>query len=317
MRQACYALVALTSVLCLSARPGDPPASSRVGTKIADFRLKDTRGQTVALADQKGKAVVVVFTGTQCPLANLYLPRLAELHKEFSPQGVSFLAIYSNLQDDARKVAEFAKKHEIPYSTLRDESQTVADQFGASRTPEVFVLDAARTVRYQGRIDDQFAIDVRRAKATRHDLAEALREIVNGKTVSVAKTPVAGCLIGRGSKKADTGTVTYNGRIAALLQKHCQDCHRPGQIGPMPLLTYEDAYPWGEMIAEVVRDRRMPPWYADPKHGKFSNDRSLPAKDRELLLAWVEQGMPKGDAKLAPSRGSSSRHGRSASPTWS
>ena len=67
MRQACYALVALTSLFSLSARPGDPPTSSRVGTKIADIRLKDTRGQTVTLADQKGKAVVVVFTGTQCP----------------------------------------------------------------------------------------------------------------------------------------------------------------------------------------------------------------------------------------------------------
>jgi peroxiredoxin len=300
MRQACCALVALTSLFCLSARPGDPPTPSRVGTKIADFRLKEPGGQTVSLAEQKGKAVVVVFTGTQCPLANLYLPRLAELHKEFSPQGVSFLAIYSNLQDDARKVAEHSKKQHIPYPVLRDETQAVADQFGARRTPEVFVLDATRTVRYQGRIDDQFGVDVRRNKATRHDLAEALREIVNGKAVSVASTPVAGCLIGRGSKKADSGRVTFNGHVAAVLQRNCQDCHRPGQIGPMPLLSYEDAYAWGEMIAEVVKDRRMPPWYADPKHGKFSNDRSLPAKDRDLLLAWVDQGMPKGDPKLAP-----------------
>jgi peroxiredoxin len=300
MRQACYALVALTSVLCLSARPGDPPASSRVGAKIADFRLKDSRGQAVALGDQKGKAVVVVFTGTQCPLANLYLPRLAELHKEFSPQGVSFLAVYANLQDDAGKIAEYVKKNEIPFPALRDETQAVADQFGARRTPEVFVLDASHTVRYHGRVDDQFGIDIRRAKATRDDLAEALREVLGGKAVSVASTPVTGCLIGRGSKKADAGTITFNGQVAAVLQKHCQDCHRPGQIGPMPLLTYEDAYPWGEMIAEVVKDRRMPPWYADPRHGKFSNDRSLPAKDRDLLLAWVEQGMPKGDPKLAP-----------------
>jgi peroxiredoxin len=300
MRQACSALVALTTVLCLSARPGDPPASSRVGTKIADFRLPDTQGKPVAFADQKGKAVVVLFTGTQCPLANLYLARMAELHKEFSPQGVSFLAVYANLQDDARKLAEYVKKQDIPYPALRDETQQVADQFGARRTPEVFVLDATRTVRYQGRIDDQFGIDIRRTKATRNDLAEALREILNGKDVSVASTPVVGCLIGRGSKKADTGTVTYNGHVAAVLQKNCQDCHRPGQIGPMPLLTYEDASAWGEMIAEVVKDRRMPPWYADPKHGKFSNDRSLPAKDRELLLTWVEQGMPKGDPKLAP-----------------
>jgi peroxiredoxin len=287
-------------VLCLSARPQDPPGSSRVGTKIAEFRLKDTHGQDVTLGGQKGKAVVVLFTGTQCPLANLYLPRLAELHKEFAPQGVSFLAVYANLQDDAPKIADHVKKNAIPFQALRDETQAVADRFGARRTPEAFILDASRTVRYHGRIDDQFGIDIRRTKATRDDLAEALREVLAGKTVSVASTPVTGCLIGRGIKKADAGTITYNGHVAAILQKNCQDCHRPGQIGPMPLLTYEDAYAWGEMIAEVVKDRRMPPWYADPKHGKFSNDRSLPIKDRDLLLTWIEQGMPKGDPKLAP-----------------
>jgi peroxiredoxin len=282
----------------MSARTvADPPD---VGSKVPDFQLNDASGKAVSLAGQKGKAVVVIFTGTQCPLANLYLPRLAELHREFTPQGVAFLAVYSNLQDSVQRIAEQAKKQEILYPVLRDEGQTVATKFGAKRTPEVFVLDSGRTIRYRGRIDDQFGISIRRVKPTRDDLAEALREVLAGKPVSVASTTVTGCLIGLGVKKSDQGTVTFNGHVASILQRNCQDCHRPGQIGPMPLLTYEDAYAWGEMIREVVKDRRMPPWYADPKHGKFSNDRSLPAKDREVLLAWIDQGMPKGDPKLAP-----------------
>jgi peroxiredoxin len=298
MRRVCLVFLALTAAFCVSARSvADPP---EVGAKVPDFRLIDAQGQTVSLAAQKGKAVVVVFTGTQCPLANLYLPRLAELHKEFSPQGVAFLAIYSNLQDTTLRIAEHAKKQEIPYPVLHDEGQKVAGQFGARRTPEAFVLDSGRTIRYRGRIDDQFGIDIRRAKPTRDDLAEALREVLAGKQVSVASTTVTGCLIGLGVKKSEQGTVTFNGHVASILQKNCQDCHRPGQIGPMPLLTYEDAYAWGEMIREVVEERRMPPWYADPKHGKFSNDRSLPTKDRGTLLAWIDQGMPKGDPKLAP-----------------
>src|SRR5437667_12716098 len=58
-----------------------------------------------------------------------------------------------------------------------------------------------------------------------------------------------------------------------IAQKNCQECHRPGQIGPMALLRYDDAHAWAETIREVVQEKRMPPWTADPKHGKFSNDR--------------------------------------------
>jgi hypothetical protein len=69
----------------------------------------------------------------------------------------------------------------------------------------------------------------------------------------------------------------------------------------MPLLTYEDAVAWSGMIQEVVTERRMPPWLADPKHGRFANDRSLSEPDRKTLLSWIEQGCPKGEAKDAPS----------------
>ncbi|MGH9675829.1 MAG: hypothetical protein ACRD36_01900, partial [Candidatus Acidiferrum sp.] len=78
------------------------------------------------------------------------------------------------------------------------------------------------------------------------------------------------------------------------------ECHRPTQVGPMPLLTYDDALAWSEMIREVVTQNRMPPWYADPAYGEFSNDRRLTKDDRAALLAWVDGGCPKGDAKLMP-----------------
>jgi hypothetical protein len=84
------------------------------------------------------------------------------------------------------------------------------------------------------------------------------------------------------------------------LQQRCQECHRPGQIGPMPLLSYDDAAAWAQMIKEVVADKRMPPWHADAKYGKFFNDRSLSAADRETLLAWIDQGCAKGDDKDLP-----------------
>src|SRR5262249_43804440 len=67
-----------------------------------------------------------------------------------------------------------------------------------------------------------------------------------------------------------------------------------------PLLKYEHAVAWSATIREVVQDGRMPPWYADPRHGKFSNDRRLPREDREALLAWIDNGMPRGDDRDLP-----------------
>src|SRR5262249_2942821 len=96
------------------------------------------------------------------------------------------------------------------------------------------------------------------------------------------------------------GPITFAKHVSRILQKNCQECHRPGQIGPMPLLTYDDAAAWAATIREVVNDRRMPPWYADPRFGKFSNDRSLDPTERERLLAWIEQGMPRGDDRDSP-----------------
>ncbi len=272
-----------------------------VGKTIAAFTLKDTVGQSVSLSGAKdAKAVVVVFLGTQCPLSNQFLPRLAELHKEFAPKGVQFLGINANHQDSPSRIAEHAQKRELPFPVLRDEGNKLADQFGARRTPEAFVLDGQRVIRYQGRVDDQFGINVQRPAPTRRDLAEALQEVLAGNKVSVAATPVAGCIIGRAPRPKEDGKTTFAKHVAPILQKNCQDCHRPGQIGPMPLLTYDDAAPWSETIREVIEERRMPPWHADPRYGKFSNDRSLPADERQTLLAWIEQGAPRGDDKDLP-----------------
>ena len=68
----------------------------------------------------------------------------------------------------------------------------------------------------------------------------------------------------------------------------------------MSLLTYDDARPHAKAIRDEVGDANMPPWHADPKHGKFANDRSLTAADRETLLRWANNGAPKGDPKDLP-----------------
>jgi peroxiredoxin len=282
--------------------PSPPTSPANLGKKVASFTLTDPRDQArFSLDDRKDKkALVVVFLGTECPINNSYMPHLVELHKEYAGKGVQFVGINANRTDSAQRVADHAKKHAIPFPMLKDPNNAVADQFGARRTPEVFLLDASGMVRYQGRIDDQYGIGFQRAKPTRRDLAVALDEVLSGNTVTQATTPVAGCVISRATPPKVNGPVTFSKHIARILQNNCQECHRPGQIGPMSLISHDDATGWAESIKEVVSERRMPPWFADPKYGKFSNDRRLPQQDYDTLMAWIDQGCPKGDEKDLP-----------------
>jgi mono/diheme cytochrome c family protein len=93
---------------------------------------------------------------------------------------------------------------------------------------------------------------------------------------------------------------TFYKDILPLFQKHCQSCHRPGEIGPMPLLTYEETRPWAKAIKSAVASRKMPPWFADPAFGHFMDDRRLSTGDLNRIVAWVDAGAPAGDAKDQP-----------------
>jgi hypothetical protein len=97
-----------------------------------------------------------------------------------------------------------------------------------------------------------------------------------------------------------TAAVTFTKDVLPILQKNCQSCHRPGQIGPMSLLTYKDARPWTKAIKSAVLTKKMPPWFADPQYGHFNNDRSLKPAEIETLVAWAEGGALEGDPKDAP-----------------
>lgn len=100
---------------------------------------------------------------------------------------------------------------------------------------------------------------------------------------------------------AGTPAVTFHKDVEPLMQKHCQGCHRPGEAAPFSLVDYKDARPWAKSIREAVRLRKMPPWFADPAHGKFANDRRLSTAEIDTIKAWVDQGAPEGHAADAPS----------------
>jgi hypothetical protein len=90
-------------------------------------------------------------------------------------------------------------------------------------------------------------------------------------------------------------SVTFNKDVLPILEKRCQDCHRPGEAAPMSLLNYKDARPWAKSIRQAVLTKKMPPWFADPHYGKFANDRSLSEAEINTIVAWVDGGVPEGE----------------------
>jgi hypothetical protein len=94
--------------------------------------------------------------------------------------------------------------------------------------------------------------------------------------------------------------VSFHKDVEPILQNRCQSCHRPGEAAPMSLLTYEQARPWAKAIRAAVLTGKMPPWHADPHYGKFTNDLSLSAGERETIVAWIDGGAKEGNRADAP-----------------
>ena len=91
---------------------------------------------------------------------------------------------------------------------------------------------------------------------------------------------------------AQAPAVTFNKDVLPILQKNCQNCHRPGQIAPMSLLTYTDARPWARAMKNAVVTKTMPPWFADPNYGHFMNERRLKQAEIDTIAKWLDAGSP-------------------------
>jgi hypothetical protein len=99
---------------------------------------------------------------------------------------------------------------------------------------------------------------------------------------------------------AQEKSTTFYKNVVPILQNHCQVCHRTGEIAPMPLVTYDDVKPWVAAMKTAVQSKQMPPWFADPRYGKFSNDPSLSNAEIATIVKWADAHAPAGDPKEAP-----------------
>jgi hypothetical protein len=109
----------------------------------------------------------------------------------------------------------------------------------------------------------------------------------------------SGLLLATTAFAADS-TVTFNKDVLPIVQRNCQVCHRSGEIGPMAFLTYDGTRPWAKAIKAAVVSKKMPPWFADPKYGHFTNEKHLTETEIATLAAWADNGAPEGDAKDKP-----------------
>ncbi|MBX3412113.1 MAG: redoxin family protein [Pirellulales bacterium] len=304
-----YLLAAIGTTLLLAAsasaverKPETPKVS--IGDKVGSFTFKDIRFLPRTLSDLgEKKAYVIVFTTLDCPLVQRYLPRVKELEAKYRDQDVQFVALNVGPKDKLIEVAQQGLDYDLPFHIGKDFDGEAVRALGVERTPEVVVLDGAGVLKYRGRIDSQFRLGGENANAGRQDLEAALEDVLAGRDVKIAETPVDGCRITPGKIKTPVEQVTYSEHIAPLMQQYCQECHRPGTTAPFSLLDYDDADGNAEMIAEVVREQRMPPLYASEQHGHFSNRVEMKPEEIELILAWASGSREKGDAaKLPPPR---------------
>lgn len=116
----------------------------------------------------------------------------------------------------------------------------------------------------------------------------------------IGAAAAAGLLLAPQAFTAKSTAVTFSKDVAPIIQKNCVACHRPGEVAPMSFMNYREVRPWAKSIREKVVSREMPPWFADPEYGEFSNDCRLSQKEIDTIVAWVEGGAKEGDPRDTP-----------------
>ena len=173
----------------------EAPEKVKLDAVVKDFTLKDAEGTDFTLykLSEEKQVTVVLFLATQCPRVTDYTDRIVKLVKAYDEKNVQFIGINSNKQEKVAEILAYSKKHGFEFPVLKDPANKIADYFGARRTPEVFLLDAKRVLRYAGAIDNS------PKEPTKHYLKDALDLVIAGKEIPKPskKTRAIGCTIKR------------------------------------------------------------------------------------------------------------------------
>ncbi|MEZ6036585.1 MAG: redoxin family protein [Planctomycetota bacterium] len=276
-------------------------ATTALGATV-DARFTDLRWQQRRLSELGAPTATVIFFATiECPIVKRYLPRLGALARELEARGVVFVVANVGADDALVDAAAQVTLNAPACVFAKDFDGELARACGVDRSATCVVLDAERRLVYRGRVDDQYGYAGQREAPRRHDLREALDELLAGRAVTTPSTEVSGCAITpREAMRADAAAPTYTRDVLPVMQRHCQECHRPGGQAPFSLLDEAEVRKHSAMIGEVVGQGRMPPWYGSQAHGAFANHRGMTPEERAALLGWLAAGRHAGDAADAP-----------------
>jgi peroxiredoxin len=187
-------IVAIAAIAGSGRNAADLPAPPAVGTMIDDFTLPDADGASHSLASLKGKnGTVVIFIATKCPVSNAYNDRMEKVFEDYKAKGVNVIGINANNTEPAAEVKSHAAEKGLKFTILKDDGNKIADRLGATRTPEVYLLDAKGKLAYHGRIDNSQKAE----GITSNDLREALDAVIAGKAVTKTDGAAFGCSIKR------------------------------------------------------------------------------------------------------------------------
>ena len=267
---------------------------------VGDFALLDQNGRFHQLyRHHNAKAVVLYTQGVGCPIVRNSMSSLKELRHHYGDKGVEFLLINANPQDDREALREEISLLGIDMPILKDDSQLVIESLNVTRTGEAILLDTATwAIRYRGPIDDRLHYESQRPKATQHYLEDAIEAVLDDDPVTVARVTGIGCVINKEHQLANKShTISYVDEVVPILQQKCLVCHRGGGIGPWSMDSYAAVKGWASMMREVIMNKRMPPWQADPMIGEFLSDRSLNTHEQKTLIHWIDAGAPRGRGK--------------------
>jgi hypothetical protein len=252
--------------------------------------------------NERGVPRAYVFLSTTCPIANSYTPELNRLADEFKGR-VEIFGVLSEPDVSRQAAQKHFAEFESRIPVLFDSSNLMLKELKPSHVPQVFLLNPEGQIVYKGAIDNAYeSIGRRRASVENHYLKSAIKSVLAGEPVAESETLPVGCIVPPLDRITKESSITYCRDIAPLIQTRCQNCHRPGQVAPFSLTTFEEAAKHAEMLVEVTQKRIMPPWMpgSNSQH-RFVGERWLTDEELNLLRDWVTAGCPKGDeADLPP-----------------
>ena len=273
-----------------------------INKKISDITFTSISGEKKTLEQLKGaNATIVAFLNFQCPISNRRTPELIEFGNKYKDKKVNIIGVCCDVESP-KELANHIKEFRINFPVFYDPDHIVSSAFFADVTPQFFLIDSAMTLRYSGRMNDQYEDRTTQNLVVKNqDLKLALESVLANKEVNVKITHPIGCPLERVKKPVlETGKTTFHKDVLPIIQKNCQPCHRKGEAGPFPLMNFKDAFNWAELIRDNVVSHSMPPWKPSEKSIPLRNDPRISQKEIDTIKHWVDEGCPKGDEKEAP-----------------